>query len=91
MPRGLGMPHLFLCYGTGSARRCLVEGSPHPPAGIKRDDTERVEAGMVWERVAILTFLPALAQKRFAQLLASTELKKSYSYVYSPSPCCCKT
>lgn len=31
---------------------------------------------MVWEPVAILTFLPALAQERFAQLPTSAELKK---------------
>lgn len=32
---------------------------------------------MAWERVAILTFLPALAWERFAQLPVDTELNNT--------------
>lgn len=77
MPCGLGVPHLFWCV---MAQRCqALPGAGITPPSCWRfpDDTERVEAaGMVWERCAILTFLPALALERFAQL-SSHRTKKS--------------
>lgn len=77
MPCGLGVPHLFWCV---MAQRCQVlPGAGITPPSCWRfpDDTERVEAaGMVWECCAILTFLPALALERFAQL-SSHRTKKS--------------
>lgn len=80
VPRGPGVPRLFRWCQAVPQRG----GEPPPHPGTWRGDAEQAEAGLLGERVATLTFLPAGAG-RFAQrpVKKKTKLRR---YLYNHSP-----